>query len=359
LRYLSRYRYLLLAVLIALIAGILVANAVSHRHGVSTDNGVSTDKSAVPIVGIADNNLLGASAREQATQFAAMKSVGITSVRVDANWRLVQPAGPSLFNWSALDQEVKAIRATGMSVDLIIDGSPSWAAVPAARNDMFAQPESAAQYAAWAATVASRYREMGVNYFEIWNEPNISLFWLPRPDPAAYTADLVAAYAAIKKADPAAIVISGGLAPASDNGINYNAVTFVADMYEDGARGSFDYLGVHPYSWPLLPASDDPDSAWSQMYRTTPSIRSIMVANGDGAKKIWITEFGAPSRLGFAAQSEAITQALAAADNMSWIGAIYIYTWRDTNNSFGLQTSDGSPKPAYYVLLAALRDKTK
>ena len=31
------------------------------------------------------------------------------------------------------------------------------------------------------------------------------------------------------------------------------------------------------------------------MYQTSPSIRSIMVANGDSAKKIWITEFGAPT----------------------------------------------------------------
>jgi polysaccharide biosynthesis protein PslG len=310
---------------------------------------------------------LEASAEEQATEFSAMKSAGITSVRVDADWSVVQPTGPSLFDWSALDQEVKSIRATGMSVDLIIDGCPSWAAIPAARNDEFAQPRSAAEYAAYAAAVASRYRVMGVKYFEIWNEPNINQFWRPVPDPAAYTADLVAAYAAIKKVDPAAIIISGGLAPASDNGINYNAVTFVANMYADGAKGSFDYLGIHPYSYPLLPDNDDSASAWSQMYRTTPSVRSVMTANGDGTKKIWITEFGAPSagRAGVspAAQSETITQALAAADKMDWIGAIYIYTWRDNSSTaagtFGLKSSDGYPKPAYYALLAALHNKSR
>jgi polysaccharide biosynthesis protein PslG len=367
LRLSSLYRYALLAVLMALLAGIASACTAGGSPSASTGKSTGTGKSAGPIVGIADNSLLGAPAEEQATQFSAMKSAGIASVRVDADWSTVQPTGPSRFKWSALDQEVKSIRATGMSVDLIIDGCPPWASIPAARSAEFGQPRSAAEYAAWAAAVASRYRGMGVKYFEIWNEPNINQFWRPQPDPAAYTADLVAAYAAIKKEDPAAIVISGGLAPASDNGINYNAVTFVANMYADGAKGSFDYLGIHPYSYPLLPDNDDPDSAWSQMYKTNPSIRSVMTANGDGAKKIWITEFGAPSEgragLSPAAQGETITQALAAADKMDWIGAIYIYTWRDGTSksagSFGIKSADGSPKPAYYALLAALRDKTE
>lgn len=359
-RLLSRYRYALLAVFIALIAGIAAACTAGGRHSASTATSTATGPG--PIIGIADNHLLGASAEEQATEFSAMRSAGITSVRVDADWSVVQPTGPSRFDWSGLDQEVESIRATGMSVDLIIDGCPPWAAIPEARNYEFGQPRSAIEYAAWAAAVASRYRARGVEYFEIWNEPNINQFWRPRPDPAAYTADLVAAYAAIKKVDPAAIVISGGLAPASDNGINYNPVTFVANMYADGAKGSFDYLGNHPYSYPLLPDSDDPVSAWSQMYQTTPSIRSVMTANGDGTKKIWITEFGAPSAgrpgVSLAAQSETITQALEAADKMDWIGAVYIYTWRDTSSTaggtFGLKTYEGLPKPSFYALLAAL-----
>jgi polysaccharide biosynthesis protein PslG len=323
----------------------------------------------MPIVGIADNNLLGESAQTQAAQFSAMKSIGIASVRVDANWRIVQPTGPSVFYWAALDQEVKSITAAGMSVDLIIDGCPSWAAIPSAVNDMFAQPKSSAEYATWAAEVVDRYDKMGVRYFEVWNEPNINEFWRPQPDPAAYTADLIAAYTSIKKVDPAAIVISGGLAPASDNGIDYNPVTFLADMYADGAKGSFDYVGDHPYSYPVLPDTYNAGSAWSEMYETNPSIRSIMIENGDFSKKVWITEFGAPTtgraRVGFTAQSDTLTQALAYADKTDWIAALYIFTWRDTSTarkigtSFGLENFNGDPKPAFYAVSAALNQGTK
>jgi polysaccharide biosynthesis protein PslG len=76
------------------------------------------------------------------------------------------------------------------------------------QGNEWAQPASASAFGTWAGAVAARYAHSGVvKYFEIWNEENTAAFWLPKPDPAAYTADLQAAYAAIKKADPSAVVI--------------------------------------------------------------------------------------------------------------------------------------------------------
>lgn len=359
--------------LVVLAAGTIVIGTFTIWHGTGASSGKAGASSgkANLIVGISDNSLLGDSTKTQVSQFSAMKSVGISSVRVDANWRLVQPTGPSDFQWTALDQEVRSIRAAGMSVDLIIDGCPSWAAIPSAVNEMFAQPKSSAQYATWAAEVAARYRAVGVRYFEIWNEPNINEFWRPQPNPAAYTADLVAAYASIKKVDSTAIIISGGLAPAADNGIDYNPVTFLAEMYADGAKGSFDYVGDHPYSYPVLPDTYNVGSAWSEMYETNPSIRSVMEANGDSSTKVWITEFGAPStgrhNVSPTVESEILTQALAYASKTDWIAAFYIYTWRDTtatpkpdgSTSFGLENFNGTPKPAFYAVSAALRRGSK
>lgn len=363
-----KFRYLIFIMLAVLTVGVIIIVKVgsSHTASAASGNGVQASTNS-PIIGMADNSLLGRPAENQAAQLSAMKAIGITSLRVDANWRLIQPTGPTEFEWSSLDKEIQSIKSAGMSVDLIIDGCPSWAGIAGTRKDMFAQPKSSTQFATWAAEVAARYSKMGVRYFEIWNEPNITEFWRPRPDPAAYTADLIAAYASIKKADPAAVVISGGLAPASNNGVNFTPVTFVNDMYLNGAKGSFDYLAVHPYSYPSLPDTYDPGSAWSEMDETNPSVRSIMAANGDSSKKIWITEFGEPTtgRPGVspATESETLTQALAYARKEDWIGAFYIYTWRDSSatpnhsNSFGIETFNGTPKPAFYALSAALHPK--
>jgi polysaccharide biosynthesis protein PslG len=315
--------------------------------------------------GMADPDLLGESASTQAAQLAGMKAIGITEIRLDANWDWVQYGGKNSFDWSQLDQAVASVRAAGMSLDLIIDGCPPWAAVSGTSGDDSPQPASSAQFAQWASEVAARYAPQGVSTFEIWNEPNNVGFWQPAPNPAAYTADLIAAYKAIKKVDPSAFVLSGGLAPETNDGTNINPVTFLQDMYADGARGYFDGVAYHPYSYPALPDTYESWSGWSEMNQTSPSIRSVMAANGDSGKQIYITEVGAPSGgpsgVGLTAQAEDYTQAIAAAKTTSWIGGMYLYTWQDdgtdTTNSedwFGLLTYAGAQTPAYTAVKNAI-----
>lgn len=319
-----------------------------------------------PIFGVADPSLLGESPSVQASQLAGMKAIGITSIRMDADWRSVQPASPRSSDWSELDQAVASIRQAGMSLDLIIDGCPPWAAVPGARRDPSPQPASPSQYATFAAEVAARYKSQGVNTFEIWNEPNIKGFWQPVPNPAAYTADLIAAYSAIRAVNRHAYIISGGLAPGLTHGHYMNPVDFLQAMYADGARGHFNAVGFHPYSFPALPNTYSAGSGWSQIAQTQPSIRSIMVSNGDGNKQIWLTEFGAPSKgrpwAGPTAQARTISQAITDVKSVEWVGALYLYTWQDSGaapnrlaNSFGLVTASGARKPAYATVAGDLR----
>jgi polysaccharide biosynthesis protein PslG len=333
----------------------------------TTTHNVTTAKSATGVTqfGMADPDLLGESASTQAAQLAAMKAIGISEIRLDANWDWVQYGGQNSFDWSQLDQAVASVRAAGMSLDLIIDGCPPWAAVSGTAGDDSPQPASSSQYAQWAAEVAARYAPQGVSTFEIGNEPNNAAFWQPAPNPAAYTSDLIAAYKAVKKVDPSAFILSAGLAPESNDGTNINAVTFLQDMYADGAKGYFDGVGYHPYSYPALPNTYQSWSGWSQMNQTSSSIRSVMTANGDSGKKIYITEVGAPSAgpagVGQTAQATEFTQAIAAAKTTSWIGGMYLYSWQDrgtdTSTSedwFGLLTSSGAQKPAYTAVKNAI-----
>jgi hypothetical protein len=339
---------------VALLAGAGLIYSITSRH------------QPAPIrFGMTDPELMTEPAPVQAPQLAAMKAIGVTSIRLEANWDWVQYAGPKTFDWAMLDRVVRSIRAAGMSLDLIIDGCPAWAAAAGTSGDVSPPPASAAQFGAWAADVARRYAPQGVRTFEIWNEPNSAAFWSPKADPAAYTADLKAAYASIKAVDPSAFVISGGLAPEFNDRTNIAAATFLQDMYAHGAKGSFDAVGDHPYSFPALPDTYQPWSGWSQMDQTTPSLRSVMTSNGDAAKQIWITEYGAPAGgpggVGEAAQAAALSQAIKDAKTTSWIGGIYLYTWQDGGTEpdsykdwFGLLTAGGTPKPAYAAVAAAI-----
>lgn len=328
--------------------------SASMRH-----SAVSVGTSGGIVFGIADGSLPSESTAQRAQELDAMKAMGLTSIRVDASWYNTQFNGPDSYNWTPLDTTVSAIRSAGLTADLIIDQCPPWAAASGASGN-FAQPASPAAFGKYAAAVAQRYYGNGANLFEIWNEPNLQQFWSPTPDPAAYTADLKAAYTAIKAVTPSAVVITGGLAPAADSSDSYDMVTFVQDMYADGAQGYFDGLGDHPYTYPFTPENVTLGSAWSEMDQTSPSLRSLMAAHGDSAKKIWITEYGAPTsgtthNVSADEEGNEIADAISQAKQLGWIGSVYIYTWADTSTwGFGLLTGDGAQKPAYAAVTTAL-----
>ena len=109
-----------------------------------------------------------------------------------------------------------------------------------------------------------------------------------RSTPAHYAAILKAAYPAIKAADPSAKVLLGPL-----TGNNYN---FLGPVYAAGAGSSFDAAAVHTDTACLV---DPPSSFYrdgGNVARFTflgfRTVHDVMVANGDGAKPIWMTELG-------------------------------------------------------------------
>jgi hypothetical protein len=130
-------------------------------------------------------------------------------------------------------------------------------------------------------------------------------------------------------------------------------------MYADKAKGSFDAVGDHPYSYPVPPDTYKSSSGWSQMSETNPSLREVMRENGDSSKLIWITEFGAPSDgphggVGQSGQGLELGQAIRYAKKTSWVHALYLYSWRDDGTNpknyqdwFGLFTAYNSPKLSY------------
>jgi polysaccharide biosynthesis protein PslG len=284
---------------------------------------------------------------------------GARWVRVDINWAQIQSGGASSFQWGAIDAVVRGAQARGMSVLGGIIYTPSWAR-PAGTPSTWGPSPGA--FAAFAAAAVGHYAALGVHAYEVWNEPNTPSSWQPAPSPAAYTALLKAAYGAIKGADPSATVVTGGTAPAPSNGSSYSPVDFLRGIYANGGQGYFDAVGHHPYCSPAYPGDPEGWSAWYQMYGTSPSLRSVMIANGDGAKKIWATEFGAPTG-GPASNAGVVTQAQQAAmltrayqlfSGYGWAGPLFFYQGRDqgtdTSNIedfYGFLNHDFTPKPAY------------
>jgi hypothetical protein len=82
-------------------------------------------------------------------------------------------------------------------------------------------------------------------------------------------------------------------------------------------------------------------------------IHDIMVANGDGNKKIWATEYGEPSALaGEAGQAAFIADFLRAWRDLDYAGPAFIHDVHDYLTldpiaaSFGVYRLNWTPKPA-------------
>lgn len=311
---------------------------------------------------------------ELSAQLKDIKSLGFQWIRTDIDWSVVQRQSVNNYDWSMYDRVIDTAHANGLGVLGVIAYAPAWARLPECINSDKCRPASSAAYANFAKAVAQRYGPKGVKTWEIWNEPNIQNFWRPAPNPQVYTAMLKAAYTSIKSVDPSAVVLSGGLSPAEDQPPGHiTPRDFLKTMYANGAQGSFDALAHHPYSYPAPPGVAYPWSAWTQMAGLNPSLRSIMQANGDGHKQIWITEVGAPTsgagitatpanfRLHLSAthgdeqlQSAFVEQAVTAVNGYEWAGPMFWYSYKDlgsarndSENFFGIVRSDGSKKPAY------------
>lgn len=314
------------------------------------------------------------SSAELARRLDDMAALGVGWVRADLAWSTVERV-EGRYEWAAFDAIVREANKRNIKVLPILTYTPSWARRDLCAQSKFCDPENLAAFARFARDAAERYAPRGVHHWEIWNEPNIRLFWSAGAHAGRYTSLLQAAYTAIKQVDHNAFVVSGGLAPTGTGNGNIAPLEFVASMYGYGAGEYFDALGFHPYSYPITPTYTYPTNAWSQMAETDVSLRSIMALHGDSNKEIWLTEYGAPtggprkaateSILGWpeydhvseAYQAALLQEAYDAADNYPWAGPLFWYSYKDlgTSNStkenhFGILRADGSAKPAYEVL---------
>ena len=269
-------------------------------------------------------------------------------LRVHVDWHAVEKVKGE-YDWGYVDHWIDGARARGMRVLGLITNTPDWAKAPG--TALYAPPTDPADYAAFAAAVAKRYRDR-VTDWELWNEPNLPRFLgFAESRAAVYVGLLKAAYPAIKAVQPNSTVISAGLSPAV--GVDGPA-NFLNDMYVNGAKGYFDAVAMHPYVFPAGLAAD-PDNAWSDLARA----HDVMTLNGDGDKKVWMTELGAPTSdpaaEGVSQQEQAkqILDVLAGLAAAGWVGPAFIYSIRDVDSAdrgnrednFGaLLTTDFQPK---------------
>jgi hypothetical protein len=308
--------------------------------------------------------IFGRSDAQLAADFDGMAATGAGYVRFPIDWRRVQPHRSTDWRWGEIDRLVDAAHSRGLRVLGMVGYTPPWARPPGTSDKT--PPTNPADYARFARAAAERYAPKGLHDWEIWNEPNVDGFWQARPDPAAYTRLLIAAYDAIKSVDSGATVMTGGLSPAPDapDGSAIAPVTFLRGIYAAGGGGHFDAVAHHSYNFPFMPLKPEANYNHNAFGGVTPVLRQTMVENGDGLKRIWSTEMGAPTLRDMTPEYLAryISEAYAAWESWPWTGPMLWYSYRDgwhdpadREANFGIVRLDGTPKqPALDAFVAAV-----
>lgn len=306
-----------------------------------------------------------------------INDMGFTWVKQKFPWREIEGIEKGQFDWYRTDYIVEQVEKAGLKLLVRLDRQPFWSEPLDNQWQDNGPPGYSADFGDFCGAVAGRYRGR-IGAYQVWNEPNLDREWgLRPPDPAGYTELLKACYTAIKAADPAAIVISAGLAPTgTDSTEAMPDQKFLQGMYDAGAADYFDVLGVNApgYKAPpeLAPAEAEAEEygggRWFA-FRHVEDSRALMVANGDGRKQVAILEMGwtldevnpeyAWHRVDEATQAAYLVRAYqyAAEHWQPWMGlmvTIYIADWEWTPDNeqwwWSIVLPDGTPRPAYEAL---------
>lgn len=296
--------------------------------------------------------------------FRRAAAVGVTSVRIPFEWAEIEPRNNE-FVWERYDQIVSWAKQHGIEIVPTLfweNPQPAWAGrgKASATSDDIHPPENAREWEDFVYQTVLRYRN-SIKWWIPLNEPNLTRYWHPRPDPKAYAALLKTSRAAARRADPEARIL--GL---STSGVD---LRFIEEAFQAGALDHSDAIGIHPYRSPNGPDERvpinilDPGSPPGTFLDGIRAVRRLMDKYGGGSKKIWLDEVGQPYRDDFIVPNWAVSEA-AAADYLSKtyveskasgdIDRVLWYAfWGAQYGSFSLLTPDGMPTLPFVAYVTA------
>lgn len=353
-----------LAVCVAVAAGLVVI----ARPGGTGKARASAAAGRVPrdFFGTVSEDAFAGSPAYRSRTMAQQARAGVGILRQRVDWAEFERR-PGRYDLRRLDAFVAALAQHRLRLLPVLIGAPRFRSSRPARGGRahaFYPPRDPAALGAFAGVLVRRYGPEGtlwrerpqlprvpVRSWQVWNEPNIPVYWPAGPNPAAYTRLLRATAGAIRRLDPSAEVVSAGL-PQSRLGIPF--ARYLRGMYAAGARGAFDTLAIHPFS-------RNERAAVTAVGRA----RTLMDENGDSSR-IWVTELGwassgppSPFTVTKLRQAQLIARSLRALvarqAGLRLRGVVY-FNWRDLGRPPGAQDyfalhsglvdRQGAPKPA-------------
>jgi hypothetical protein len=230
---------------------------------------------------------------------------GGSIVRIDLNWIQIEETEGN-FNWALFDALIDGARARGQRVLAVPAYGPAWASAQnldgkGSTNDV----PRPGLYELFVRAAVERYRDR-VEYWELWNEPNLEEFFEGTPQQYVDVI-LKPGASAVKSVCPECRTLAPGIA------------TLVAGKYDvwmktvlEQAKDQIDIVSGHVYSdFPSDPTNPTAITFFTKLeahrvlthegailYEDPLSLRESQVKYGAGNKPFWLTETGKTAKFG-------------------------------------------------------------
>ncbi len=264
-----------------------------------------------------------------------MTELGAGVVRLAYGWDVIEPNCKGCFNWETTDAWRDEARRTHRTIFASLAYAPAWA------NGGHPYRYPPVNYQDWYdfvfATV-SRYKN-DIYLWGVWNEPNLDEY-LQGADPKVYRSLVIMARAAIRAADPSAMVLGPEV---SFHGVKDGWFAAVMNDFGD----LFDIVTVHWYA-------DGPDLAF---------MMDSLVLPVSLGKNVWLTEVGmtpCASFFGEVGQALLYQRVLSAFQaRRSWWTGVNFYDLYEPptpqNCGTAITRADWSNRPAFLVYQAFIK----
>lgn len=280
----------------------------------------------------------------------AMSRAGLETVRLDMRWDRLEPS-PGAWEFERVDAAVRLLTEAGIEPVVVLCFTPRWASsapgkLPADQAAYY-PPASMDEYRHYVSTVVARYADE-VAAWQIWIEPDLSVYWPPEPDAAAFVRLFDVGASAVRAADPSAKVVFPGLTTSGKLG-------FLEEALACGAADNADVFAYHDYS-------EAPEGG---LREEATNFVNLVRRYASPATECWFTEMGwstyerAVPPDDFIAPVDEATQATNIVKRLllsSELPFTRTFVWElsdvgddpeDILQHFGLLRSDLSEKPSY------------
>jgi hypothetical protein len=325
-------------------------------------------------VGITSEDVFAAPGQYRSENLNAQRGIGVGLIRQTFDWSQIERS-PGHFDLSYHDDFVATAASHGIRILPILFNPPHFR-LGETNGRAACRPRSLFTFARYALVLATRYGPNGtlwaerpsvpklpIRSWQIWNEPNLGIYWCNRSSARQYVRMLREVGGTIKGVDRKAEIVTAGLPPSKLSSA-IPIERYIAQMYRAGGRKAFDTMAINSY------AKDQ-----RELRTLLGAIRRQMNRRGHRRARIWITELGwgdvGPAHrfiVGAQGQASRISSSfrtIARLRRKLRIRGVVYYTWRDSppypplyRDMWGLHTglldASANPKPAFYAFRDAV-----